>query len=366
MGNVFFKIFVQKPVKETIKVLDHLAEGNLDVTIGEKIKQQKDEIGKMNISLEKTVNNLKQTAEFARQVGEGNLDYNIELLGESDHLRTALLDMKDKLKEAAHLEEDKRKEEEKRRWTNEGLAKLNELLRQNDNLEDQAYKIINFLVNYLEANQGGIFVRNEDDENEVVFELKAAHAFDRRKFIESSFRLGESLVGTCAIEMETIYMTEVPDDYIRITSGLGDSNPDALLLVPMKIEEDVLGVIEIATFNEFESHHIDFVEEASLSIASTLKATETNKRTRELLEKTQQQAEEMSAQEEEMRQNMEELQATQEESTRKADEYERLLKEAEDKQQKLEQELEEAKQKSKKNNEELKKALQRIKELEKK
>lgn len=362
--NLYFKNYIQKPVRKTNDILDNLAEGNLESTIEEKHKKQKDEIGRMNVSLEKTVNNLKETAEFARQVGEGNLDYEIEMLGDSDHLRQALLEMKDKLKEAANIQEEKRIEEEKRRWTNEGLAKLNETLRQEEDVEELAYNIIHFLVNYLGANQGGIFVRTEDDENNPVYELKAAHAFDRRKYIDSTFKPGESLVGTCAIEKETIYMTEIPHDYIQVTSGLGDSNPDALLLLPMKIEEDVLGVIEIATFGKFEDYQVKFVEEASLSIASTLKSTETNKRTKELLEKTQQQAEEMSAQEEEMRQNMEELQATQEESTRKADEYERQLNEAQQKEERLQKELEEARQKSKENKEELDKALKRIKELE--
>ncbi|MFW6095809.1 MAG: GAF domain-containing protein [Bacteroidota bacterium] len=342
LGNVFFTRYVQKPVKSTTEVLDKLAEGNLDVTIDEELKNRKDETGQMNAALARTVDNLKESAEFARQVGEGNFDYDINLLGDSDHLRQALIEMKDKLKEASKLEEEKREEEEKRRWHNEGLAKMNEILRQDDNLEDLAYKIINFLVDYLGANQGGIFIKSEDDDNEVIFDLKAAHAFDRRKYINRTFKLGESLVGTCAIEKEKIYMTEIPNDYIRITSGLGDANPSSLLLIPMKIEENVLGVIEIASFKELENYQIEFVEEASLSIASTLQASETNKRTKELLEKTQQQAEEMSAQEEEMRQNMEELQATQEESSRKAEEYERQLTEAKEYQKKLEEELEKA------------------------
>ncbi len=366
LSNVFFKNFVQKPVKSTTEVLNNLSEGDIEVEIDEKIKESKDEIGQMNVALEKTVNGLNETAEFARQVGEGNFDYEIEVLSDDDHLRSALIEMKGKLREAAKIQEEKRIEEEKRRWTNEGLAKLNETLRQDEDLEELAYNIIHFLVEYLGANQGGIFVRTETDDNEIIYDLKAAHAFDRRKYLESSFKPGESLVGTCAIEKERIYMTEIPEDYIEITSGLGDANPTALLLVPMKIEDDVLGVIEMASFKEFEEYQIQFIEEASLSIASTLKSSETNKRTKELLEKTQQQAEEMSAQEEEMRQNMEELQATQEESTRKAREYEQQLEESKQNQENLERELEEARRKSAENKKELDKALKRVKELEEK
>jgi methyl-accepting chemotaxis protein len=342
VANITVKRYVQKPANFTTQVLNKVSYGELDVQIDEELKKSNDEIGQMNTALADMIEYLKETGEFARQVGEGNFDYNIEVLSDKDHLRHVLVEMRDKLKEASELEAEKRKEEEQRRWANEGMTKLNDILRQQDDITELSYNVISFLVKYLNANQGGIFVRNNDDENEVFFELQAAYAFNRRKYIEKTFKPGEGLVGTCAIEKERIYMTNIPDDYIEITSGLGGSNPKALLIVPMKIEEEVYGVIEIASFNTFEEYQIEFVDEASLSIASTLSAVETNRKTKELLEKTQQQAEEMSSQEEEMRQNMEELQATQEESTRKAQEYEKQLAEAKEKQEELEKKLEEA------------------------
>jgi putative methionine-R-sulfoxide reductase with GAF domain len=238
------------------------------------------------------------------------------------------MEMKEKLRDAAKLQEEKRIEEEKRSWANEGLAKLNEILRKQDDVAELSYQIISYLINYMNANQGGIFIRNNDDPNNITLELQSFYAFNRRKFIKKTFELGEGLVGNCAIEKKRVHITEIPDNYIQITSGLGGSNPKSLVLVPMKLEDEVLGVIEIASFNNFEDYQIDFLEQASLSIASSLNMAETNKRTSELLEKTQQQAEEMSAQEEEMRQNMEELQATQEESTRRNVEMEKLLEES--------------------------------------
>jgi methyl-accepting chemotaxis protein len=327
LGNFVFKKVVQRPIKASIDALKNVSQGDLDVEIDEEVKKSKDETGYMNIALDEMIHNLKDTAEFARQVGNGNLDHEIEILSESDHLRLALMEMKEKLKEAAQLQEEKRIEEEKRSWANEGLAKLNEILRKQDDVAELSFQILSYLVNYMNANQGGIFITNSEDPNNIILELQSFYAFNRRKYIKKTFELGEGLVGNCAIEKKRVHLTEIPDNYIQITSGLGGSNPKSLVLIPMKLEEEVLGVIEIASFNNFENYQIDFLEQASLSIASSLNMAATNKRTAELLEKTQQQAEEMAAQEEEMRQNMEELQATQEESTRRNMEMEKLLEE---------------------------------------
>jgi len=345
IGNIIFKKFVQRPIKSSINALDEVSKGNLDVVINEDVKKNKDETGQMNVALEEMIHNLKDTAEFARQVGEGNLDHQIELLSESDHLRIALLEMRGKLKEAVKIQEEKRIEEEKRSWANEGLARLNELLRKQDEVEELSFQILSFLINYMEANQGGIFIRNNESPDNIILDLKAFYAFNRRKFIKKSFELGEGLIGNCAMEKQTIHLTEIPDNYIQITSGLGGSNPHSLLLVPMKMEDEVLGIIEIASFNDFEKHQIAFIEQASLSIASSLNMAETNKQTSELLEKTQQQAEEMAAQEEEMRQNMEELQATQEESSRRAEGFEQQLIELQDHNDELERQLAKASEK---------------------
>lgn len=330
IGNFVFKKFIQRPIKGSIEALQKISKGDLEVEINEKIKKSNDETGQMNIVLDEMIKNLRDTAEFARQVGEGNLDHEIELLGDSDHLRIALLEMKQKLQESAKIQEEKRIEEEKRSWANEGLAKLNEILRKQDDVAELSYQILSYIINYMNANQGGIFIRNNEDQNNITLELQSFYAYNRRKYIKKVFELGEGLVGNCALEKQTMHLTEIPDNYIQITSGLGGSEPHSLLLIPMKMEDEVLGVIEIASFNEFEKYQIEFLEQASLSIASSLNMAETNRRTSELLEKTQQQAEEMSAQEEEMRQNMEELQATQEESSRRAEEFEQEFIELQD------------------------------------
>ncbi|MFP4026027.1 MAG: cache domain-containing protein [Thiohalospira sp.] len=287
-----------------------------------------DEIEEMGVALNKSIKGLKEKTSFARDIGEGNFESNFELLSEDDVLGKSLIDMRDKLKKAREQEEIRKAEDKKRQWANEGLALFSEVLRKShQDLKELGFDIIIQLVNYLNANQGGIFLRNEkeDGDEDIYFELIATYAFNRKKYKQKKIELGEGLVGTCAIEKQTIYITEIPDDYINITSGLGGANPKSLLIVPLKLEKEVLGIIEMASFNTFEKHEIDFVEKIAQNIASTLATVRVNERTSRLLKKSQQQSEELAAQEEEMRQNMEELKATQEEAARKSAEMESLI-----------------------------------------
>jgi PAS domain S-box-containing protein len=217
--------------------------------------------------------------------------------------------MRDNLQKVA--EEDK-----KRNWANEGMAKFAEILRNTQqNVDEVSYSIISNIVKYLGANQGGLFILNEENEKPTL-ELIAAYAYNKKKYLEKTVMVGQGLLGQAVLEKSMIYLTEIPNNYITITSGLGESNPNTLLIVPLQANNVIYGVIEIASFHELKDYQMDFVQKLSESIAITISTVKSATKNNRLLEDSQMFAELMRAQEEEMRQNMEELTATQEEMRR--------------------------------------------------
>ncbi|MBC8112521.1 MAG: GAF domain-containing protein [Verrucomicrobia bacterium] len=284
-------------------------------------KQTLDDAKKAD-SLNTQLTNVSQNIAFAEEVSQGNLVFEYQLADEKDELGKALLKMRENL-----LESQKREQQE--RFTTEGVAHIGEILRMhNQDMASMADLVVKSIVKYIHANQAGLFLL-EDDNQTPVLNLKACYAYDRKKFITKQIAIGEGLIGQCFLEKEIIYTTQIPDNYIKITSGLGQSNPTCLVLVPIKSEEKVVGVLEIASFHPLETKEFTFLEKISESLASVIMTANINEKTKELLEASQQNTEVMKAQEEEMRQNMEELQAIQEEVSRKVKDYERLLVEKE-------------------------------------
>ncbi|MEJ1239614.1 GAF domain-containing protein [Chryseolinea sp. T2] len=268
--------------------------------------------------LEQTGKAVASLSSFIEAISAG--DYTAEVaLEENSALGESLHKMRNKLRENAD-------DDRKRNWSTSGLAQIGEILRVNNASKTELYdSIIKFVVKYTKSNQGGLFIFNNDSETDQFLELVACYAFERKKYLNKRIVVGEGLVGQCYLEGERIYLLEVPTEYVTITSGLGGSLPSALLLVPLKVNDKIFGVLELASFNKYEEHEIELVEKLTESIASTISAVNVSESTRILLEKTQQQAEEMRAQEEEMRQNMEELEATQEEMRRKEKHIQNML-----------------------------------------
>ena len=304
------------PVVLTEEVLGKLSLGEIPTI--EKVNG-KDETARMLNSLNSIVDNLVNVKEFVTEVGNGNFETEVSVFNNQGAISDSLNKMKVDLKNTA--EEDK-----KRAWATEGMATFGDILRNTDNdLSILGNKIISNLVKYLGANQGGIFVINDNNPKERYLDLIACYAWDKTKHINQRVNEGEGLIGQAWQEADVIHLTEVPQDFVKITSGLGGENPKSVIIVPLTVNDVTYGVIELASFSRFPDFQIDFLKKIAESIASTISSAKINERTKILLEQSQMQAEQMRAQEEEMRQNMEEMQATSEEAERKAMNYETAI-----------------------------------------
>ncbi|MBK8805884.1 MAG: GAF domain-containing protein [Bacteroidales bacterium] len=269
---------------------------------------------------------INKLTEFIKHIKNGEFSASLDIDITSDGFAKSILELKEKLEEASVEEKKQHEDNERRNWITQGLAWASGVLRDNyKGIDDLSYNVISGLVKYLGSNQGGLFIINEDDENNKFLELTGAYAYETRKYFKKQILVGEGLVGMCFQETKSVYLTNLPHDYIKITSGLGEGTPSNIVLVPLIFDDKCYGVIEIASFSPIEKHQLEFLENVGQSIASTIASTRINQRTAILLEQSRQQAEILKAQEEEMRQNMEEMQATQEEAYRREAELKSML-----------------------------------------
>ncbi len=266
-------------------------------------------------------------ARFAKDIGEGNYFNEFTVSEEDDILGKSLLLMRDNL-----LMNNKKEAEQN--WIAEGKEEISNILRLHNKINDLALEVIVKLINYINAIQGAFYIY-DDEKNKIV--NVATYAYNRRKYINQEFAMGEGLVGECAYEMDIIYRTEIPDDYITITSGiLGDRKPNSILLLPLISDEKLQGVLEFASLqNEIPELTITFMRELGEIIARTIFNLRVNQKTEHLLKESQQMTEVLQENEEQLRQNAEEMRATQEELQKSYQELEKQVEEVENAQKRL-------------------------------
>ncbi|GAB4127877.1 MAG: hypothetical protein OHK0045_17400 [Raineya sp.] len=323
IGIGFIVNYVTRAINKIVEKLRAMTEGRRSEKIEVKAN---DEIGIMAESLNKLIDGFESYKKFAQNIGHGNLNADFEPLSNEDELGNSLLEMRESLQKVAE-------KERKEKWLNEGYTQFAEILRRNnDNIQALALEIITNLVKKLGANQGGIFLLqdlNKLQENEEQYlEMVACYAYDRQKIVKKRVKVGEGLLGQSFQEADTLNIREIPEDYMYITSGLGEANPSNILLVPLKTNDITLGVVELASFEIFDDLSVEFVEKVSESIAVTLFTVTNNLQTKALLKESRELTQQMREKEEEMRQNVEELEATQEEMGRSEKELKRVLLDA--------------------------------------
>lgn len=329
---VFITYTIVKPLLNINDNLNKLSNGEMIEKIS---TERRDEIGLIEHSLNYLINYLKENSQFAKSLAQGDYDANLKAQHVEDVLRNSLLTLRDSLISAKKEEQKRAIEDYRRQRTAEAISKFADILRtyQND-LSTLSKELISNLVKFLNANQGMLFTLNDDGDNKYL-KLLSTYAWDREKFIEKRIEVGEGLIGSVVIDKFTVYMTDVPEDYIEIKSGTGSANPKSLLITPLKVEDEVLGILELASFNEFETYEIKLVESISENIASTLKSVKISAKTSELLENFQIQAFEMKEQEETLKNKINDLRKVENDFKLKEEEYIQKIKQLEDIQKQL-------------------------------
>jgi PAS domain S-box-containing protein len=299
-----YRYHIETPLETLSTVSKAASFGDLSVKTG---YRNRDEIGQISVAIDKIIQNQLALADFAEKIGDGIFDVEYNVLGSQDKLGSSITGMRDKLQKIAL-------EDIGRNWASQGLTKFGEITREEaDNLSLLCDKFLSSLVKYINANQGMIFLLDNEDKHNPTLKLESAYAWNKKKYLTNSIAIGEGLIGQAAIEKDIIYLTDVPDDFISITSGLGDANPHCILIAPVLLNTELFGILELASFRELKNYEIEFVQKLTEILASTVSRVRTNEQTQKLLKDSQKLTEEMRAQEEEMRQNIEEMNATQEE-----------------------------------------------------
>lgn len=263
---------LSRPIQKIKRDITLLSKGQLPEL---KTFFYKDEIGEVRKAVNDLTLSIKEITNFAENVGKGNFDYEFEAKSKDDFLGLALIDMKDNLK---RVNED----EKVRNWINTGNAHFSEILRENnEDLEKLGKVIVSELVKYVDASQAAIFLK---DNKKDTLNILSTYAFDRHKYHNKQTKIGEGLVGQCFLEGESIYLLDIPDDYSPISSGLGEAQPKCLFLVPIRNEEHIYGVLEIASFNPFVEIEKNLIEGLAKDIATTISSLKRNLETKDLLE----------------------------------------------------------------------------------
>jgi len=309
---------VMSEVRKIKRIKTHLQEisiGNLP----EAFSNQKDEYYSIRKAINTIIENFKKLDTFAHNFEKNNSTEDL-IFQANSQMGQALSYMQNRIQERIV-------EDQQRVWESKGLDIFNKILREGrnsgKNIDQICDAFIAQMVSYLNVQQGNIYVVRSSDKN--ILRLSAFYAFGKRKENSLFIEKGEGLIGEVFRENQTHYIDDIPENYMRISSGLGSIKPNYLLVVPLRANDEVQGVIELASFNPFLDYHIEFLERIGEGIASTLVSIRNLERNQRLLKNAQQATEQLRSQEEEMRQNLEEFQATQEVIDKREKENQQLL-----------------------------------------
>ncbi|WP_207421691.1 HAMP domain-containing protein [Desertivirga brevis] len=278
---------------------------------------------------------VRSISEVASAVTKGDLTRTIrvEAKGELEALKDTINQMIANLKGTTlrNHEQD---------WLKSNLAKFTQMLQGQRDRNAVANKVLSELAELVNARYGAFYILEQPEASDPMLKMFAAYAHDNKRTLSESFSINEGLVGQCALDKERILLTNVPGDYLQINSGIGSATPSALVILPVLFENNIKAVIELASFETFSPTHLDFLDQLTESIGIVLNNIETNTRTEELLAQSQSLANELKAQQEELRRANDELHDKAQLLEKQKEEVEQINKEVEEARRSLEEKAE--------------------------
>ena len=288
------------PIHETRMSLELLSKGGLPVI---KDYHGKDELSAMLNSLKGFSAHMTNLLSFVSNVARKNFREEAKMFEGEGLIAEALINMRNSLEQHAI-------DESQRNWIVQGQADLGNLVRQQQNLDAFCDQALSYIVKYFGASHGALYIV-EQKADRVQLKLTSVYAYNRKKFVSGFVKPGEGLAGQVYLERQSIILREIPDDYIKITSGLGEALPQSLMVCPLLLNERVYGVLEIASFKIFKPHDAELIHKFAEQLASAIANGQANKNTEELLRESQSKSEAMQAREEELNRYIHELQSAQ-------------------------------------------------------
>ncbi|NHN32116.1 response regulator [Paenibacillus agricola] len=261
----------------------------------------KDEFGDLMGAFNQMVASFREVIQQADRISLGEYEQTILPRSDRDQLSIALIRMLASLKQTTE-------ENERQFWLKTQLARLTGAAQGVVSLQQLGSMLISEISQLVEAGQGILYTK-EMNKNEFsgAYQLLGSYAYKERKNVSNRIEPGEGLVGQCVLEKKPILLTQVPSDYIQIQSGLGEAKPLEILVLPILFENEVLAVIELASFKGFTSIQHDLLEQLSSTLGVVIHSVNSRQRTEQLLRESQLLTEELQTQQEELRTANEEM-----------------------------------------------------------
>jgi PAS domain S-box-containing protein len=246
-------------------------------------------------------------------ISNGSFEISVPISLQQDEQQTAFVTL---LQSVRTRLADFAQRESERQWIADGTSQFISLTTGDRDTTEFYDHILKFVITYTGANQGGLFLVNDEDAADIHLQLVASYAYGKKKFDEKRVNVGEGILGQCYLDKQTVRLNEIPAGYTKITSGLGESTPRFLLIIPVQYNGVVQGAIELAYFQQCADYKIEFLEKIAENIASLTLNYRNARKAETLFEESQLKARQLQEREEELRQNLEELMSTQEEMKR--------------------------------------------------